>query len=159
MTTNKMFEDYISINIDRIYRFAYTFTRNREDAEDIVNDSVIKALNSLKTLKNTDVMGPWFYRIVTNTAITYLRKKNRIVYLDPADMEEALTENENFDRLDFEEIIDKLDYKYKSVLVLRFFEDMPLSDIAFIQSENLNTIKTRLYRALKLLKIEMEASI
>ena len=54
------------------------------------------------------------------------------------------------------EFVEKMDEKYKTVLILRFFEDMTLQEIADTLQENINTVKSRLYRALSLLKIELE---
>ena len=144
MTRKEQFEVYISENIDSIYRFAYTFTKDQGDAEDVVNESVIKALKALDSLKKPEYMGTWFYRIVVNTAMTYLKKRSRVVYLDPKDMEELQDHGEPFADLNFEEMIKRLDTKYKSIIVLRYFEGMALADIAYVLNENLNTVKTRL---------------
>lgn len=62
MTNIKLFETYISQHLDSIYRFAFTYTRNQQEAEDVVNDSVIKALKSIKGLREPDHIGTWFYR-------------------------------------------------------------------------------------------------
>lgn len=159
MSRKELFEDYISKNIDSIYRFAYTITKDQPDAEDVVNESVIKALKALGSLKKTEYLGTWFYRIVVNTAMTYLKKRSRVVYLDPKDMEELKDQGEPFSDLNFEEMIKRLDTKYKSIIVLRYFEGMALTDIAYVLDENLNTIKTRLYKALQLLRNDMEGSL
>lgn len=159
MTRKEQLEAYLSENIDSIYRFAYTFTKDQGDAEDVVNESVIKALKALESLKKPEYMGTWFYRIVVNTAMTYLKKRSRVVYLDPKDMEELRDHGEPFSDLNFEEMIRRLDTKYKSIIVLRYFEGMALSDIAYVLNENLNTVKTRLYKALQLLRNEMEESL
>jgi len=55
-------------------------------------------------------------------------------------------------------MIEALEPKYKSIVVLRFFEGRSLEDIALILNENLNTVKTRLYKSLKILRIEMGES-
>jgi len=74
MTNKQLFETYITQNIDSAYRFAYSYTKNREEAEDAVNESVIKALKSLHTLKSPEYLGTWFYRIIVNTALTKIKK-------------------------------------------------------------------------------------
>jgi len=156
MTKKQLFETYITENLDRIYRFAYTYTKNQQDAEDVVNESVVKALKAIDTLKSKEYMGTWFYRIVINTALSHLRTQNKIVYLDMAEAEAIAGKGDDYADLSFEQMIDILEPKYKSIVVLRFFEGMTLSEIAEILEENLNTVKTRLYRALGMLRIEME---
>lgn len=155
MNTGKEFERFISENIDRIYRFAYSYTKKREDAEDVVSESVEKALKSLKKLKQPEFMKTWFYKIVSNTALTHINKKNKIELLSFNEIPES-SENDDYSKLNFEELIKVLDVKYKSVIILRFMEDMKISEIAKILDVSENTVKTRLYTALRLLKSDME---
>lgn len=159
MTNKQLFENYISKHINSIYRFAYTYTTNQEDAEDVVNESVLKALKSINSLRNPDQIGTWLYRIVANTALTNMKKNKKIVYMDPVDMADVQDDGDDFSDISFEQMIGVLEPKYKSIVVLRFFERMPLEDIALILDENLNTVKTRLYKALKILRIEMEGAL
>ncbi len=56
---------------------------------------------------------------------------------------------------DLHEALDELPYRYKTIIILRFFEDLKLEEIAEITGENTNTVKTRLYRALKLMRIQL----
>lgn len=159
MKNKQLFENYISQHINGIYRFAYTYTKNQEEAEDVVNESVIKGLKAINSLKNPDYVGTWFYRIVANTALTNIKKNKKIVYMDPVDMADIQGDEDDFSDISFEQMIEVLEPKYKSIVVLRFFEGMSLEDIALILDENLNTVKTRLYKALKILRIEMEESL
>lgn len=156
MTNKQLFETYISQNIDSIYRFAYTYTANQQEAEDVVHESVLKALKSIHSLRNPEHMGTWFHRIVANTALTCIKRNKKLVCMDPVDMADIQDGGDDFSNISFEQMIGVLEPKYKSIVVLRFFEGMPLEDIAQILDENLNTVKTRLYRALKTLRIEME---
>ena len=156
MNKKQLFENYLMQNVDSAYRFAYTYTKNREDAEDIVNESVIKAIKSIHHLQKPEHIKPWFYKIVANTALTYLKRKSRISYLDDENLTDTDETEDDYSKLTFNSLIEKLDVKYKSIVVLRFLEDMPLSEISQILDMNENTVKTRLYKALKLLKVDME---
>lgn len=156
MTNQQLFEQHIIENLNSAYRFAYTYTKNQEDAEDVVNESVVKALKSVHSLKNPTRLKTWFYRIIINTAISYIKRNKSIVYLNPMDMAEMNENSEQLSDIGLEQMIDMLDPKYKSIVVLRYFEDMTLEDIALTLNENVSTIKTRLYKALKILRIEME---
>lgn len=158
MTRRKAFENYITQNLDKIYWFAFTYTRTREVAEDIVNDSVVKALKALHTLQDPTRMGAWFYRIVANTALSWIRSSKRELNLDQALAEAIPDQEDGFSDLNFNQMIQMLDSKSRCIVVLRYFEDRSFDDIAHILDENANTVKTRLYRALKVLRIEMEGS-
>lgn len=151
----KEFEQYIEKSFNEIYRFAYIYTHSKEIAEDVVSESVIKALKGIKSLKNPEYMKTWFYRIIINTAYTYMKKQSRVVYFE--DMVSA--ENHTFDdysKITLESLFDCLNPEQRSIVVMRFFEDMKIGDIAKILDINENTVKTRLYAALGKLKIEWE---
>lgn len=152
MTAREEFEKFISANLDSAYRFAFILTQKREDAEDVVNESVIRALNGIGKLRNRQYMKTWFYRIIINTSASYI-KKNRRAVLSERDITEAIYDD--YSVLTIESLTHMLDEKHRNIVVLRFCEDMPIKDIAEILCENENTVKTRLYKALKILKREV----
>lgn len=156
MTNRKAFENYITQNVDGVYRFAYTYMRSREEAEDVVNDSVVKALKAVGSLRDPKQVSSWFLKIVANTALTRLRQSKRETVLDPTLIEDTPVHDDSLADLTFEQMLNVLDPHSRAILSLRFFEDRPLDEIAVILDENLNTVKTRLYRALKVLRVEME---
>ena len=87
MNKRQILENFLTENADNAYRFAFTYTKNLQDAEDVVNESVIKALRSVGTLKNTQYIKSWFYKIIVNTSLTYLKankKLNLVNYEDAA---------------------------------------------------------------------------
>ncbi len=157
MEKKQLLESFIHDNLDRAYRLAYSYTRESASAEDVVSDSIVKALSNIETLQKLEAVKPWFFRILVNTALSYLRKEKRIVYFErPEEMEQILPGKEDSSDLMIAEFLEMLEPKYKTVLILRFFEDMSLKEIADVTGESINTVKTRLYRGLKLLRIEME---
>ena len=157
MEKKQLLESFIHDNLDRAYRLAYSYTRESASAEDVVSDSIVKALSNIETLQKLEAVKPWFFRILVNTALSYLRKEKRIVYFErPEEMEQILPGKEDSSDLMIAEFLEMLEPKYKPVLILRFFEDMSLKEIADVTGESINTVKTRLYRGLKLLRIEME---
>lgn len=155
MKNKQLFEKYIAENLDNAYRFAYTFTKNQCDAEDIVSESVVKALAAADSIKNPQYIKPWFYRIISNTAVTFLKSKKR--FQSAEEFENDLTAEDDYSEVTLMSIINNLDLKYRETVVLRFLENMRISEIAEVTGVNENTVKTRLYRALELLKTEMES--
>lgn len=157
MNKKQLLESFLHENLDRAYRLAYSYTRESASAEDVVSDSIVKALSSIETLQKPEMIKSWFFRIVVNTALSWLRKERRLVYFErPEEMEQILPGKEDSSDLMITEFLEKLEPKYKTVLILRFFEDMSLQEIADVTGEKINTVKTRLYRGLKLLRVEME---
>ena len=71
--------------VDRHKRFVFTlamrFAKNREDAEEIAQDCFVKAYRSLHTFRHNSKFSTWLYSIVYTTAMTFIRKKNWILFL------------------------------------------------------------------------------
>ena len=150
-------ESFLEENLDRAYRLAYSYTKERASAEDVTSESIVKALSGIETLQKPEYLRSWFFRIVVNTAVTWLRREKRTVSLpESAEWEPSAPAAEDVSALAIEEFIELLDPIYKTVIILRFFEDLSLQEIADVTETNINTVKTRLYRGLKLLRIEME---
>lgn len=148
--------DYVVRYKKNIYRLAFSYVKNADDALDIVQESIYKAISSKDSLKNPDYIKTWFYRIVVNTSLDFLRKKRMgdvvgeedFASLDPGEVDEY----ENFD---LQRALDNLPGNYRTVITLRYFEDLRIEEIAEILNENVNTVKTRLYKSLKMLRIKM----
>lgn len=123
---------------------------------DVVQEAIHKALKSVHRLEDESKMHSWFYKIVVNAALDFLRKKKRVQVTDD-DTLEFLSQGESdvYEDQDVRRAIEDLPEMYRVIIILRFFEDLKLEDIAQILDENENTIKTRLYKALRLLKVEL----
>ncbi|MBQ3104658.1 MAG: sigma-70 family RNA polymerase sigma factor [Lachnospiraceae bacterium] len=145
-------EEQIMESYEKMYRLAFTYVKNEEDALDVVQESVYKAIKNASKIKQEQYIKTWLWRIVINTALDFIRSNRKEVPI-----EEILTPSYEDEYTDFDtqKLLNILDEKEKAVIVLRFFEDQKLIDIAGILDENVNTIKTILYRSLKKLKIEL----
>ena len=138
-------ERILTDNYEKYYRLAYSYMRNEDDALDVVQESAYRAIRDCGKVKNKDYLSTWIYRIVVNTSLDMLRRKKK----------ETPTED-HYQDLDLKQMINRLDDKSRTVIILRYFEDLKLEDIADIVGENLNTVKARLYRTLKKLRLELE---
>lgn len=145
---------YVTENIDKIYRLAFSYTKNQSDAEDIVNESVKRALTGIEQLRNEEYLSTWFFRIVVNTANTYLKNKSKLIYLDEI-TKSSLTTEDKYQNTDLYDAVMKLDSKYRIIIILKFYEDMTIERISEILNENISTVKTRLYKALKKLRLQI----
>lgn len=144
---------YILENQDRFYRVAYSYTRHQEDALDAVQSAVCKALEAHENIKNADAIRTWFYKILINECLTVLKKRGKVVLTaDTVAQEEVYYEKGYEQGGDIEQELEKLEMDIQVIIKLRFFEEMSLKEISGITGFNLNTVKTKLYRGLKLLK-------
>lgn len=128
---------YILENQDRFYRVAYSYTRHQEDALDVVQSAVCKALEAHESIKNEDAIKTWFYRILINESLLVLKKRKRLLLSnDGLEQEEVYYEKGYEQDDDLEKELDRLDMDVQGI----------------ITGLNLNTVKTKLYRGLKQLK-------
>jgi RNA polymerase sigma-70 factor (ECF subfamily) len=139
----------------RIYRLAYSYVGNEQDALDIMQTAMIKALTA-SPMKEPQYLRTWVYRIVVNTAIDWLRARRRLVPVEDAFFDDLSAGQDPPADTDLQRSLDALPTEYRTIVTLRFFEELKLEEIAEITGLNLNTVKSRLYRALQLLRVEME---
>ena len=148
---------FIIENREGYYRLAYTYVKNQQDALDIVQEAICKALESQHKLKNPDGIKSWFYKIVVHTALDFLRKSNKIVLTEDEILEDIGGSSfDNYEDTDLMSALDRLSDENKTIVVLRYFEAMKLQDIASIMNIPESTVKTKLYSSLKKLRIELE---
>lgn len=148
--------DYIIENQNRFYRLAYSYVRNQEDALDVVQNSVCRALEHYGELKNENAVRAWFYRIVVNESLRVIRERKKGGLSEIGEMD-SYYEEKGFDiHDDLYEHINHLEEDVQTIIKLRFYEDMPLKEIAEIMEMNLNTAKAKLYRGLQTLRLSMK---
>ncbi|MEZ3506014.1 MAG: sigma-70 family RNA polymerase sigma factor [Lachnospiraceae bacterium] len=148
---------YILENQDRFYRVAYSYTRHQEDALDVVQSAVCKALEAHKNIKNEDAIKTWFYKILINECLTVIKKRKRFLPADEVLGQEEVYYEKGYEQDDdMEKELDSLELDVQGIIKLRFFEELSLKEIASITGLNLNTVKTKLYRGLKQLKENMQ---
>ena len=147
-------EQILTENYERYYRLAYSYMRNENDALDVVQESAYRAIRDCRKVRNKDYRSTWIYRIVVNTALDMLRRKKK------ENITEELPEipvEDQYQDLELRTVLNQLDDKSRTIILLRYFEDLKLEDIADIVGDNLNTVKARLYRSLKKLRLNLEA--
>ncbi|MCM3317806.1 RNA polymerase sigma factor [Rummeliibacillus stabekisii] len=149
--------EWIRQNKKQLYWLAYSYVKNEQDALDIVQDSIQKAMQNYQQLLNKEKLKSWFYRIVINTSLDFLKKFRRVQVTDDETLLYLSSSTEDqYENLDLAGALERLPTKYREIVILRYFEDLKIEEVAYILNENSNTIKTRLYKALKILRIDME---
>lgn len=149
----KDMEQVILAEYRSMYKFAFTFVKNEDDAMDVVQDSVVKAMQKCDRLRKEETVKSWLMSIVANTARDFLRKQKHVD--GSGEIPESGAEDK-YEDADLYEALKTLDDRERTVVVLRFFEDMPLQEIADSMGLNLNSLKSILYRALAKLKIQIQ---
>lgn len=165
------YEEIVTMFQHRLYHVCYRMLSNQQEAEDVAQEAFIRAYTNLHTFDQKRKFSTWIFRIATNLCIDRIRKKKPDYYLDAnvpgtegltmysqvaADTEMPEEEVEKMEvqkRVQFE--INKLSDKYRSVIILRYIEELSLQEISEILELPLGTVKTRLHRGRAALKQQM----
>lgn len=162
-----MFGPLVERYQEKLLRYGRKFLSAREDIEDIVQDVFLSTFQNIRSFDPQARFSPWIYRIAHNAFVNGLKRKSRnpLVYVDfdtflahPAYEDPAVREREAAEvRAMIEQSLDRLDYKYREVLILYYLEDLSYRDIADILQVPQGTVGVRLKRAKEALRTAFDA--
>lgn len=151
-----LLSSYIQGKQTSFYQLAMTYVKDSAAAMDVVQEASYKALRSVGGLRNLDYMKTWFYRILVNESLQYLRKNRKNLPLEDAEWVASPVHGDLHEHMDLYDAIGRLPPKYKTVVVLRYFEDFTMEEIAKVMGCPVGTIKSRASRAMKFLRQTLE---
>lgn len=143
---------------DTIYRIAYTYVHNHQDSEDVLQEVFIKYLNSNDLFESLDNEKYWLIRVTTNICknkVTSFWNKKIIINENVIDVAQNKDETE---KARIYSILTNLPNKYKEPLVLYYYEDFKIEEIAKILKKTTSCIKKRLERGRQMIKKEIEVN-
>ena len=160
------FAEIVKIYLNPIYNFLCRLIGDRDAAEDLAQETFVKAWKNLKRFDQKRNFKTWIFTIAKNTAFDWLKKKKEIPFSTFTDEEgeswlenvadENILPDEIMERSDlaeeFDKILEKIPVHYRAILILHYKEDFSLHEIAEILGEPYNTIKSRHQRGLGKLK-------
>ena len=149
-----LIEQVILEKYNQYYRLAYSYVHNEADAADIVQNGAYKALRNAHTLQKPEFAATWVYRIMLNECFQALKHPRFLSFeeMQEESGKEAGGEEDLYADIDLQRALDALPERDKLVVILKYFEDKTLEEIAEILNENVNTVKSRLYRSMKKLQ-------
>jgi RNA polymerase sigma-70 factor (ECF subfamily) len=161
------FSCFVDTCQDMAVTIAYRICNNMQDAEDIVQESFIKAFHNLKTFKLDCKFSTWFYRIVYNAAITHVRSRFiSSVPLDSAEIVEISADWDVIEKIDSEQkrhavthALSKLPPDASVILTLFYLEDNSVKDIVQITGQTEANVKVILHRGRKQLAGLLRAAV
>jgi RNA polymerase sigma-70 factor (ECF subfamily) len=147
----------------RVYNYLLRITANREDALDLTQDVFLKAYQNLRKLDDPGRFAPWLYRIAHNEAYSVFRKRRPETDIDEVEPEATGTKitmggSSVFPvelSLAVASALDRLTVDQREAVVLKIYQGFKFEEMAEILSCPVSTIKSRLYTALELLKVEL----
>ncbi len=147
---------YILENQNNFYRIAYCHVHNEHDAQDIVQNAIIKALENIHTLRNSGAIRTWFYRVLVNECLSFISRNKREIPFENSEIFDREYTESFYDPHD--EIlanIFRLSTDNKVVILLHIYEQLTLKEISAILGIPLSTVKSRYYSAIEQLKKQL----
>lgn len=152
---------------NRVFQDAYFVVRDLHLAQDITQETFMKAFRQIATLKNKDKIGAWLSTIAVRTAIDFIRKESRNETTNydekipgkherceiSSSVEESV--EANFISEEIIQVMMELKKDHREILILRYIHDLSQNEIAAWTNLNIGTVKSRLHRAKRLLKMKL----
>lgn len=139
----------------QLYKMAYSYLRNEDDAVEALQEVTFRAYRALKKVKNPDFFSTWLIRILLNYCMDVQKAKKRMV-VDAGKIEQAAV-YQNHESIEIEQAMKEMETKQRELLELKYFHELKITEIAELWQCPEGTVKTRLYKALKILKGKLEA--
>lgn len=153
----------------RIYGTIYHMTANRDDADDLTQETFIKAFQMLDTFRGNSAFYTWLHRIAVNRTLNFLKQRSQHAEMSLNDLDAQAEQDPDLVALisdktprreltlaelqrKLNEAIQKLSYKHRLVVILHDVQGLPHEEIAKIMDCNVATVRTRLFYARQLLQ-------
>lgn len=153
-------------HIDGLYRYALTLSRDRTNAEDLVQETYVRALSALDKLRNGNNIKSWLFIILRNIWLNQLRRPRVVLQMGGADLDEYPTDTHattvadphsllisKIDQECVRQAIQQLPRDAQEIIVLREFEELSYQEIASVLGCPMGTVMSRLRRARSKLRI------
>lgn len=165
------FKELLSIHKDKVYHFAYRILRNKQECEDVVQETFIRIYLNLHRFDEKKSFTTWMFEICKNVCYDILRREKVRKKLSLDAVNPELTDHNSFldilpdrEKLPIDQVIDKetsdqvhtiinhLPDQYKELVYQRYILEMSLEEMSEQDSIPINTVKTRLFRARQFIK-------
>ena len=136
-----------------LYKIAYMYVKDEEKALEILQETIVKGVFNIHKLKNPSYFKTWITRVLINVAIDMNRKNSKTEQLgEEHNVIQCIEGISLAEKIDLYNAVDLLKENYKTVVVMKYFNDMKIKEISEIMSIPENTVKTYLTRA----KVELK---
>lgn len=154
---DKAFEKLVKQESEKLYKTAFLYVRNKEDALDILQETIYKAYISINQVKQPEFFTSWLTKILMRTAYDFLRNNKKII-LDESLLKNvtAASKTNMEGKMDLVNAISTLKQDYQTVIILFYYHDLSIRCIGETMGIPENTVKTQLRRAKMELKRILE---
>jgi RNA polymerase sigma-70 factor (ECF subfamily) len=149
-------EELVNTYGDRLLRSAFSLCGNETDAQDIVQDTFLQAIQSVHRFQGRSTIYTWLHAILLNLTRHYHRDRKRILYDNELVSRQVSTVDEDLGQLDdgaassaLLKTLCRLSVPHREVIILRYYENMKIHEIASHQGVSKGTVKSRLHYAIR----------
>jgi RNA polymerase sigma-70 factor (ECF subfamily) len=154
------FERLFEGRLDESYRLARLILRDAQEAEDATHDAFVRAWRDHHRLRDTEKFDAWFGRILVNACRDALRRRSHRRHDDLAGGAEPPAPHDAHRQVDerdaLERAFSRLSPDHRIAVVLRFYRDLPVEDVARLVGSPIGTVRSRLHYGLKQLRRALE---
>lgn len=141
-----------------IQSVAYLILRNRADAEDVLMDTLLTALDRGSSLRDASAMRRWLLKIATNQALSRRRRFRRVTWLQLVP-DLPGPSNDTTEHIALVQGLATLPMRSRAAVVLHYYADLPVAEVAAVMGTSQNTVKSQLRTGLARLRETLDASV
>lgn len=158
------FTYFVDTYKDMAYAVAYSVLHHREEAEDVVQDTFVKAYQSLHTFRKDAKFSTWLYQIVVNTALTRVKRNQKFSDMAEHEISDTLVEHtaEAYRQLEQAEqrkfidfALDALNSEDRLILTLYYLHECTMEEVKEITAIPMDNLKMKMHRARKKMYFEL----
>lgn len=153
------FEQLFLLEKEYLYKCAFLYTKNREDALDLVQNCILKCMVSIRELREPKYFRTWMTKIMINCFNNESVKKRKYVLLEKEVLKEENTALSAEEKMDLYHAIDHLKFPYKEIIVQHYFASNKLTEIADMLDMPIGTVKAYHSKAKAKLREMMEVEL
>ncbi len=155
------FGELMDLHMQSMYKTAWAYLKNNEDAADVIQDTILTCYEKLHTLKKEKYFKTWLTRILINKCKDMIRQKSKVLLTDSFLGEAFIVpyEENGYTDCEWKELLNVLDVKYQEIIILYYGQGFKVAEIARLLDMNKNTVMTRISRARKLLEKEYQDNV
>ena len=151
----RAFEEIVAQYSSTLYWQIRHIVVNHEDADDVLQNTYLKAWSNIESFRGDSKLSTWLYKIAYNESITYLKQKKESLSIDSEEASAVnfLESDEFFDgdktQLLLQEAIDTLPHKQRAVFTMKYFDEMKYEEMSSITGTSVGALKTSYHLAVE----------
>lgn len=151
-----LFDELIKKYYGKVYYYCYRHLNNKQAAQDLTQEVFMKVIKTIGGYKHYGKFENYLYVVAGNACKDFYKKESRYVLkeIEGSSSEEEICKLEN--KVMVQQVLSKLSDKQREIIILRFYEDLKIKDIAKIMNSGVSITKYRLKKAMKLISENMK---